>query len=181
MQKFITLIPQSSFLRRSFRWASLSLDLLPLHFQMSQIQNPKKRLKSDWIPIETQIKKWLDTTGNLLTFDPLSLKMISTSRILPNCWEMKDRYWIKQFSGERMGLAEGIIHTKMNIRSSLSHPHVVSSLYMYWLYSVKHKRGYFEKCFVFFVHTMKVRWFQCCFVEKLKLFWWVMHYIRDKN
>lgn len=31
----------------------------------------------------------------MLTFDPLSLKIISTSRILPNCWKCENFIWIK--------------------------------------------------------------------------------------
>lgn len=66
---------------------------------MSQIQNPKERIQIKLNQSWTSNKEVTNSTQllDLLTFDPLSLKMISTSRILPNCWEIEKKtiYWLK--------------------------------------------------------------------------------------
>ncbi len=40
---------------------------------------------------------------------------------------------------------KGIVHPKMKMLSSFTHPHVISNLYEFLSY-VEHKRRYFEEC-----------------------------------
>lgn len=53
----------------------------------------------EWFP------RWFKSTDHiseLLTFDPLSLKIISTSRILPNCWKCQSNFHRVEIVGFNM-------------------------------------------------------------------------------
>lgn len=53
----------------------------------------------EWFP---RWFKCTDHISELLTFDPLSLKIISTSRILPNCWKCQSNFYRVEIVGFNM-------------------------------------------------------------------------------
>lgn len=90
-------LPRFSVLPPAYRVASLwpSLHLHSTRTSQSRSPESTKRKRSWWVKaLRFFVKLIYRRTCTLLrclTLDPLSLKMISTSRILPNCWNIKKR------------------------------------------------------------------------------------------